>query len=253
MGIRLIEATQLSSIMPYLKKTFKRDLQICVLGYPDLLFTLKSLQSHTDFKNFDLSNIIESDYYSELPFEKNRKKYVDPKSFFNLFNASFDVIDICSHRGNEIMIDLNYPNVTRLLSSKYDLVIDNGTLEHCFNIGEALINIARLVRDEGFIFHINPLVMINHGFYNISPTLFYDFYTANHFAFIKALASGNHTQQLIEVNPTKRFLWFKEFNGEESILNFTVSRKKSDGLMSSNYHYNYVYPTQSKYKNILAD
>ena len=85
MGIRLIEATQLSSIMPYLKKTFKRDLRICVLGYPDLLFTLKSLQSHTDFKNFDLSNIIERDYYSELPSEKNRKKYVDPKSFFNLF------------------------------------------------------------------------------------------------------------------------------------------------------------------------
>lgn len=252
MGIRLVEAAQLSSIMACLRKSLKRNLQICVLGYPDLLFTLKSLQSHTAFKNFNLSNLIEIDYCSDFSSEKSHNNFVDPKSFFNLFNASFETIDICSHRGDEIIIDLNYPNVTSLLSAKYDLVIDNGTLEHCFNIGEALINTARLVRDEGFIFHINPLVMINHGFYNICPTLLYDFYTANHFAFIKALASGTHTQKLIEVNPTKRFSGFKQLNGEESVLNFTVSRKKSDGLTSSNCHYNYVYPTQSKYKYILA-
>jgi hypothetical protein len=58
-------------------------------------------------------------------------------------------------------------------------VIDPGTLEHCFNIGQAMMNAANAVKPGGRIFHISPMTMVNHGFYNLCPTMFHDFYQQN--------------------------------------------------------------------------
>ena len=112
-------------------------------------------------------------------------------AFFGYFDATFDVFDVCAHRGVEILVDLNIPNSTSMYTSRYDLVIDNGTLEHCFNIGEALINTARLAKHSfGHVFHINPLYMPNHGFFDICPTFLFDFYHQNQFKIKHVYATG---------------------------------------------------------------
>jgi 2-polyprenyl-3-methyl-5-hydroxy-6-metoxy-1,4-benzoquinol methylase len=80
-------------------------------------------------------------------------------------------------------VDLNYPEDW---PEKYDVVIDGGTAEHCFNVGQVFANILSAVRpDGGIVVHVNPLNMMNHGFWNISPTAYADFrqvveYTKNH-------------------------------------------------------------------------
>ena len=249
MGIRIIEAIQICKLLRHLQKINSAGLEICVLGYPDLLFTAKDLAKYSIFKDINLNDLQVKEYSSDFS-PKNKYNFIDPCSFFDAFNAKFTVIDVVKHRGNEIILDLNYPNVTSVMASQFDLAIDNGTLEHCFNIGEALINMARLVKSQGFVFHINPLSMINHGFYNICPTLLYDFYTLNDFEYKSAIASGITSQIAIDVHPTNRFSITKQFKNEEVILNFTAQKFPNNRLQCDKYQ-KYLYPVQSKYKPLI--
>ena len=153
------------------------------------------------------------------------------------------------HRGNELIVDLNYPNASFLLEGKYDLVIDNGTLEHCFNAGEALINAARMVKQKGgFIFHINPLSMINHGFYNFCPTLLFDFYDQNDFKILLSSATGFKSMKSIKIDPIKRTKLDYYFGSEELIMNF-IAMSSFDASKQKNRIFKY--PIQSKYKHQL--
>lgn len=95
--------------------------------------------------------------------------------FFASMGSRLTVVDFAPMMGMEKIVNLNYPHDL----GQFDLVIDPGTLEHCFNIGQAFMNAANAVRVGGRIFHISPMSMLNHGFYNLNPTLFHDFYTQN--------------------------------------------------------------------------
>jgi hypothetical protein len=72
--------------------------------------------------------------------------------------------------------DLNNP-LPAELASRYDLVYDGGTMEHCFNVGQVMRSILALAKVGGHIVHINPLNYFNHGFFGFSPTFYHDFYT----------------------------------------------------------------------------
>jgi hypothetical protein len=87
--------------------------------------------------------------------------------------------------GNELVADLNFPHSF----GEFDLVIDPGTIEHCFNIATAVINAAQSVKVGGHIVHVNPVTMVNHGFYNLCPTFYYDFYLENGFEIVEAFAA----------------------------------------------------------------
>jgi hypothetical protein len=96
-------------------------------------------------------------------------------SVFEAIGASLDCVDIVASRGVERLVDLNLPCDL----GTYDVVIDAGTVEHCFNAGQAILNAANAVDAGGCIFHMPPLSMANHGFYNLNPTLLQDFYSQN--------------------------------------------------------------------------
>lgn len=60
----------------------------------------------------------------------------------------------------------------------YDLVIDFGTLEHIYNVPQALWNVSTLCKPGGEIVHVLPSNgWIGHGFYQFSPELFYSVYS----------------------------------------------------------------------------
>ena len=71
------------------------------------------------------------------------------------------------------------------LHRQFDLIIDPGTTEHCFNIAQAMKNIAEMTKVGGLIFHQIPGAYLNHGFYSVSPTFFLDFYSKNGFLVLK--------------------------------------------------------------------
>jgi SAM-dependent methyltransferase len=82
--------------------------------------------------------------------------------------------DIAPSRQIEEKIDLNMPAG---LHHAFDIVLDAGTTEHCFNIGTAMRNIREACKPGGYIIHTNPMSMVNHGFWNFNPTTYIDFYT----------------------------------------------------------------------------
>jgi hypothetical protein len=105
------------------------------------------------------------------------------EALFKSLGYSLDVIDIYASRGVEKVVDLNCPQDL----GEYDLVIDPGTIEHCFNIAQAAFNLAGAVKQGGYILHSLPMTTLNHGFYNINPTWIYDFYGQNGFKVEKCL------------------------------------------------------------------
>ena len=85
-------------------------------------------------------------------------------------------VDVIAHKGYERLVDLNHPQVW---PAEYDLVINPGTLEHCFNIGQAWANAWAAAALGGHILHVVPVSMLNHGFWNINPVALHDWCSAN--------------------------------------------------------------------------
>lgn len=108
---------------------------------------------------------------------------IDADSLYAALGFEPHYLDIAVIRGGEIIQDLNEPLAPELVGA-FDFVIDSGTMEHCFNVAQAVANVAKAVRVGGIVHHGNPLIMINHGFYNFSPAFYYDFYRANGFEMI---------------------------------------------------------------------
>ena len=162
------------------------------------------------------------------------------ESFFKLYgNVNLDVMDYAQYEGSEIVQDLGEP-VPAMLHSKYDVVIDGGTTEHVFDIARALMNCARMVRPGGFIYHAVPLNMLNHGFFNLSPTLLFDFYLDNGFEVLKCVGVGKgivDVPAFFDLPPTKRFKI-----DDEATMHFLARKLEERDT--------FVKPVQRKYRNI---
>ena len=145
-------------------------------------------------------------------------------------------VDLVSERG-EIVADLNEPQDL----GEFDLVIDHGTTEHCFNVGQAIKNAAKAVKVGGHIFHSPPLWMVNHGYYNFCPTSLWDFYDQNgweikRFEARRLLKDESHP--ISRGFASSRYAGPKLFPGEESVL-CMIAQKKGTALN---------WPTQGKYR-----
>lgn len=74
-------------------------------------------------------------------------------------------------------LDLNHPVK---LDRQFHLVHNNGTLEHIFDIAQGFRNMHDLTRPGGLMIHHAPFVgWVDHGFYSLHPTLFWDLAEAN--------------------------------------------------------------------------
>jgi hypothetical protein len=83
-----------------------------------------------------------------------------------------DVLDISDYEGANVIQDLNLKIPESL--QKYSLVIDIGTLEHVFNVGQGLENLKSLCIPGGYVLMLSPANnWLGHGFYQFSPELFF--------------------------------------------------------------------------------
>lgn len=157
----------------------------CAAGYPDLLVPPDQLRA-----------LLGDERAARIPVREDSKKIAawhgvgkaldkifESRNVFHELGYQLDVIDIHPVRGDEIILDLNLP-LPPDFGRAYDLVLDTGTCEHCFNIGQAAVNLASLVNKGGYLIQAMPLNVFNHGFYNVNPTWFHDFYPANGFKFL---------------------------------------------------------------------
>jgi SAM-dependent methyltransferase len=204
----------LAMLAPYL-----RDAKILSLGYPDLLVSKDQLKKMFGVDTTKFTNGGEWHGIGEpLP---------DTAEFFESLNSTFECVDIYQETGLEKVLDLNYAHDL----GSFDVVIDSGTIEHCFNIGQAIINAAKAVKVGGVILHTPPMSMMNHGFYNVCPTLLHDFYTQNEWQ-IDQMKAVN-CKGLVPFESVKRF----SLQPEVSI--YCLVKRVKDGELK--------YPTQTKY------
>lgn len=89
--------------------------------------------------------------------------------------------DVSTYENPDIIMDFNVP-VNKKYHGAFDIILDVGTLEHIFNISQALKNIKLMLRPGGtIILGTWTSGAINHGFWQICPTLFYDYFSSSGF------------------------------------------------------------------------
>jgi hypothetical protein len=211
LGIKTSALSIISKLMPCK--------EVLSLSYPDLVMTVdecKDITGHTAVKLTDSNKWHNRDY-----------QFPETEEVFNAMGANLTCIDIFASRNVEKIVDLNYPQDL----CQYDLVLDCGTTEHCFNIGQALINAANAVKVGGYIIHTPPLTMTNHGFYCLQPTLFYDFYTQNGWQI--EFITGEYNNQWLEIPAISRV----KVQPEVSLL--VLAKRTNQNPL--------IYPMQSKY------
>ena len=169
-----------------------------------------------------------------------QRQIPDAESLFKCLKCTLDVFDIVRERGCEIEIDLNYPVPMMHWTGRhgiYDVVLDVGTMEHCFNIAQAVLNMALLVKKGGYIIHENPFLMGNHGFYSLNPTFYHDFYEPNGFKLIKCVLASKDGRAA-EIPFTDRF----KYEGAECNV-FAMAQRAEMRT--------FFYPVQTKYAKLI--
>lgn len=184
-GLCNTELTLVHAAVKILKES-RSNVRALSLGYPDLLTTIPAM-----------SAVVGRDIAGKVKIRPNSAQlaaghgvpfmaqcgFLDPIDLFRELGAELHILDIVPHVGPEIVCDLNEPIPAELRAS-FDLIVDPGTLEHVFNIGQGLKNMCEMLRVGGVMYHQHPLSFVNHGFYNISPTFYPDFYLLNGFRIV---------------------------------------------------------------------
>ncbi|MGI9308537.1 MAG: hypothetical protein ACR2P6_04695, partial [Gammaproteobacteria bacterium] len=105
------------------------------------------------------------------------KTYCDNILLNYLGASSVDSVDNSDYQNASIVHDMNLP-VPAKYEATYDTVIDGGVIEHIYNIPQALSNCSALCKPGGQIIHIAPANnFCGHGFWQISPELFFSLYS----------------------------------------------------------------------------
>ena len=119
----------------------------------------------------------------EEAWPERTRDYVHAATFFSMLGLrGYTDLDLYSPDAEPgIVHDLNRP-VPADLEASFGLVLDSGTMEHVFDVRTCMRNIVEMVRLGGWVIHISPANgQIDQGFYQFSPSFFFDYYTANGF------------------------------------------------------------------------
>lgn len=127
-------------------------------------------------------------------------------------------LDVSDYQGATFLHDLNAPSIPKKLRGRYDFVLSGGTLEHIFNILNAFKAGVDLLKVGGTFLCGTPVNnWIDHGFWQVSPTMKFDFFADNRFAFGTSAANLQVIEQAFRrVVPL--------YPGETAALNFIPAR-----------------------------
>ncbi len=222
-------------VITSLRPQLPASTRILCLGYPDLLIPKEDLvQAGACTADEQLPLAADADAIAR--WHGWEGPIFDTAAMFSRLGIEPTFIDIHPSRGIEQVVDLNL-ELPAKMRGMFDLVLDGGTLEHCFNIGQAFVNVAQAVRDGGFIIHSNPMSCFNHGFWNLSATTYCDFYTQNGFEVLDLLGMLGKVghREVTPLPPTNRI----QIPPEVSSLVIVQKTRKQPMR----------WPTQAKYLN----
>jgi hypothetical protein len=132
-------------------------------------------------------------YYSTskevIKINKEALNYIHAKTFFEFLDIPQDQyydIDKFPFDKPVILHDLEKPFDAHY-HNFFNFVVDSGTMEHIFDVKSVMNNIVQITKVGGYVLQLIPAQnFLNHGFYQFSPTFFYDFYTSNGFEIVES-------------------------------------------------------------------
>jgi hypothetical protein len=120
------------------------------------------------------------------------------KIFYEIFFAPSE-LQAVDFEGTEIAqrLDLNHPIQ---LNRRFDVVINHGTAEHVFNIGQVFRTVHDHTLPGGLMIHESPFTgWIDHGFYSLHPTLFYDLADFNQYLVYGMFVQDLTAQSILQI------------------------------------------------------
>jgi len=122
----------------------------------------------------------QEDHYGWINPENGLKEKYCEKILIKEFDAlNVESVDVSNYEKATFVQDLNKIWTCKdLLRKKYRSILDFGTLEHVFNLPQALESIAKSCEIGGQIIHVQlHSDFCGHGFYQFSAELFYSWYS----------------------------------------------------------------------------
>jgi hypothetical protein len=118
------------------------------------------------------------------------------KIFYEIFFSPTETVAV-DFQGTPaaLRLDLNGPIE---LGRRFDVVINHGTAEHIFNIAQVFKTMHDYTVPGGLMIHESPFTgWIDHGFYSVQPTLYFDLASRNGYEvrgmFIEGLSTKSIT------------------------------------------------------------
>jgi hypothetical protein len=147
------------------------------------------------------------------------------KIFYELYYAPSEVQAI-DFNGTPTAqpLDLNGP-IT--LNRRFNVVINHGTAEHVFNIAQVFKTIHEYTLPGGLMIHESPFTgWIDHGFFTLQPTLFYDLAEFNQYV-LHAMVIANLVDQSVQQVDSREDLYdlAKAKKIPDNAMLFTILRK----------------------------
>jgi len=160
------------------------DTRLLVLGTQDLVFGYEEALEFLRGEGVSVQEVPPAerrttDSFAHVPHGEwwRYKDYLHQETLFRMLGfgpGQLRTLDVDDYEHADLLHDLNLPLPEGI--GTFDFVLNQGTLEHVFDIRQALWNLSDLTREGGQVVHMVPASMLEHGFYNFNPCLFADFY-----------------------------------------------------------------------------
>jgi len=154
-------------------------------------------------KGGTLLEIGEANWYGDLipefPCHNPHNLHDVAKDFYAALFAPRRIVSIdADGTGDALRKNLNCPLA---LTEQFDVSINNGTAEHIFNIAQVFRTMHEWTSTGGLILHESPFTgWIDHGFYCLQPTLFYDLAAANCYEVVTVAIEEIQSQTIIRLD-----------------------------------------------------
>lgn len=161
-----------------------------------------------------------------MPAENDRFEAVKILYSALLTPKSMDAVDY--HGPTAWKYDLNKRCPLPYLG--YDIVINHGTCEHIFNIGRIFETIHDSCKVDGLMIHESPFTgWIDHGFWTIQPTAYFDLSHANNYKMVFMAVNQIEQQSSVEIHSREHLLKMAAAGGipNNSML-YVAMRKTAD-------------------------
>jgi hypothetical protein len=165
---------------------------VLTFGNQDIYADINSINSWAKeykIKKNKFTNVLKSTSTGLKNINSQSQNFIHAKTFFNVLgikDKDYYDVDKFDFDKPKILHDLEKP-LNKKYKKFFNLIVDSGTLEHIFDIKSVMSNTINITKLGGYVLQFIPTNnFLNHGFYQINPTFFYDFYTANGFKVIES-------------------------------------------------------------------